>query len=55
MVAVIGTIGLEILLDMPGIGTVYFPVGGDGLIGGMGSALRILYRTKRLPGVIPLI
>jgi threonine dehydratase len=41
-----GTIGLEIFADCPDVETVYVPVGGGGLIGGVGSALR-----ARAPGV----
>ncbi len=37
-----GTIGLEILEDLPDVDTVIASVGGGGLIGGVGSALRAL-------------
>lgn len=35
-----GTIGLEILEDLPEVGTVVVPVGGGGLIAGIGTAVR---------------
>lgn len=46
-----GTIGLEIFHDMPDVETVYVPVGGGGLIGGIGSALKILKPSVRVVGV----
>lgn len=51
MIAGSGTIGLEIFQDMPEIDTVYVPVGGGGLIGGIGSALKILKPSVRVVGV----
>ncbi len=41
-----GTIALEILEELPGVRTVVLPVGGGGLLGGVGSVLR-----ARAPGV----
>ncbi len=35
-----GTIGLEILEQCPGVGTVYVPVSGGGLIGGIATAIK---------------
>lgn len=41
-----GTVGLEILEDEPGVGTIVLPVGGGGLLAGVGSIVR-----HRAPGV----
>lgn len=46
-----GTMGLEILEDMPDVETVFVPVGGGGLIAGVGSALKALRPSVRLVGV----
>lgn len=35
-----GTVGLEILEDLPDVGTIIVPVGGGGLLGGVGSIVR---------------
>jgi threonine dehydratase len=48
-----GTIALEILEDCPEVQTVFVPVGGGGLIGGIGSALKALRPNVRLIGVEP--
>lgn len=48
-----GTIGLEIIEDEPAVDTVYIPVGGGGLITGVGSALKALKPTVRLVAVEP--
>ena len=48
-----GTIGLEILADLPEVRTVYVPVGGGGLIGGVGSALKALRPDVRIVAVEP--
>ncbi len=48
-----GTIGLEILADLPEVRTVYVPVGGGGLIGGVGSALKALRPDVRVVAVEP--
>ena len=53
MIAGSGTIGLEIIKDMPDVETVYVPVGGGGLIGGIGSALKALRRNLRVVAVQP--
>jgi threonine dehydratase len=45
------TIGLEIFQDMPDVETVYVPVGGGGLISGIGSALKILKPSTKIIGV----
>lgn len=43
-----GTVALEILEDLPGVGTVLVPYGGGGLVGGIGSALRSLRPKTRV-------
>ncbi len=48
-----GTIGLEIIADLPEVDTVYVPVGGGGLIGGVGSALKALKPSVRIIAVQP--
>ncbi len=51
MIAGSGTIGLEIFHDMPDVDTVFVPVGGGGLISGIGSALKVLKPSLRVVGV----
>ncbi len=51
MIAGSGSIGLEIFQDMPDVETVYVPVGGGGLISGIGSALKALKASLRVVGV----
>ena len=46
-----GTIGLEILEDLPDVGTVVCPVGGGGLISGVAVALKSLRPRIRVLGV----
>jgi len=46
-----GTIGLEIIADLPDVETVYIPVGGGGLICGVGSTLKELKPSIRVVGV----
>ena len=48
-----GTIGLEIIADLPDVDTVYIPVGGGGLICGVGSALKELKPSVRVVAVEP--
>lgn len=48
-----GTIGLEILDEMPDVRTIFVPVGGGGLIGGIGSAVKALQPDVRVIGVEP--
>ncbi len=45
-----GTIGLEILEDLPGVNTIIVPVGG-GLIGGIAAAVKALRPETRVVGV----
>ena len=48
-----GTLGLEIVADLPEVQTVFVPVGGGGLIGGVGSALKALRPGVRVIAVEP--
>jgi threonine dehydratase len=48
-----GTIGLEILEDDPEVETIFVPVGGGGLIGGIGSAVKALNPSVRIVAVEP--
>jgi threonine dehydratase len=46
-----GTIGLEILEDLPGVTRVYVSIGGGGLITGVATALRAINPAIRVIGV----
>jgi threonine dehydratase len=46
-----GTLGLEILDQVPGVDTVVVPIGGGGLIGGVGTAVGELDADVRVVGV----
>jgi threonine dehydratase len=46
-----GTVGLEIAADLPEAGTLVVPVGGGGLIGGVGTVARALGSGVRVVGV----
>lgn len=48
-----GTIGLEILEDLPEVGTVISPVGGGGLISGVAAAIKLTNPKVRVIGVEP--
>jgi threonine dehydratase len=48
-----GTVGLEILEDLPDVGTVVVPIGGGGLIAGMALALKSRRPDVRVVGVEP--
>src|SRR6202030_1343528 len=48
-----GTIGLEILEDMPEVETVLAPVGGGGLISGVAAAIKLTNPKIHLIGVEP--
>lgn len=53
VIAGAGTVGLEIAADLPGAGTVLVPVGGGGLISGIGVATKALAPGIRVVGVEP--
>jgi threonine dehydratase len=48
-----GTMGLEILEDAPGVGTVIAAIGGGGLITGVGSAIKAIRPDVRILGAEP--
>ena len=48
-----GTIGLEILEDLPDVDTVIVPIGGGGLISGISLAVKSLRPSARVIGVEP--
>ena len=48
-----GTIGLEILEDLPGVGAALVPVGGGGLIAGIAGCLKRTVRAVKVYGVEP--
>jgi threonine dehydratase len=48
-----GTLGLEILEDVPDVDTVIVPVGGGGLIAGVGLAIKSIKPSVRIIGVEP--
>ncbi|MBV9574288.1 MAG: threonine/serine dehydratase [Acidobacteriales bacterium] len=48
-----GTVGLEILEDLPEVETVLVPVGGGGLISGVAAAIKLSKPTVKIVGVEP--
>jgi threonine dehydratase len=48
-----GTMGLEILEDLPGVAAVIAAIGGGGLISGLGSAIKALKPNVKVFGVEP--
>jgi threonine dehydratase len=48
-----GSLGLEIVEDCPDVATAYVPVGGGGLMGGVGTALKALKPDVRVVAVEP--
>lgn len=48
-----GTVGLEIVEDLPAVGTVLVPVGGGGLSAGVAAAVKLLRPEARVVGVEP--
>lgn len=48
-----GTIGLEILEDLPEVETVFAPVGGGGLISGVATAIKLTKPATKVIGVEP--
>ena len=53
LVAGQGTIGLEILEDLPDVDEVYVPIGGGGLISGIAVAIKEMRPSARVYGVEP--
>ena len=48
-----GSLGLEIMDDAPDIDAVFIPVGGGGLLGGVGSAIKAINSAVRIFAVEP--
>jgi threonine dehydratase len=48
-----GSLGLEIMDDAPDVDTVFIPVGGGGLLSGVGSAIKAVNPSVRLYAVEP--
>src|SRR6202790_5024320 len=48
-----GTIGLEILQDLPEVETVFAPVGGGGMISGVATAIKLSKPSIKVIGVEP--
>ena len=48
-----GSLGLEIMHDAPDVETVFIPVGGGGLMGGVGSAIKAINPSVRIYAVEP--
>jgi threonine dehydratase len=48
-----GSLGLEIMDDVPDVDTVFIPVGGGGLMGGVGSAIKAVNPSVRIYAVEP--
>lgn len=46
-----GTIGLEIMDDLPDVDTIVAPIGGGGLISGVAAAVKMLHPNVRIVGV----
>ncbi len=46
-----GTVGLEVVRDLPGVRTLVLPIGGGGLVGGVGTVARAVDPTIRVIGV----
>jgi len=49
-----GTVGLELLEQVPDLATVYVPMGGGGLIAGVSTALKLSNPSVRVIGVEPV-
>ena len=49
-----GTVGSEILEDLPAVDTVYVPIGGGGLIAGVAAAVKQRKSSTRVVGVEPV-
>jgi threonine dehydratase len=53
IIAGAGTLGLEILEDVPDVDVIIVPVGGGGLIAGVGTAVKALKPSVQIIGVEP--
>ena len=51
MIAGHGTIGLEVMEQVHGLETIYIPVGGGGLIAGVGSIIKMINPSVKVVGV----
>jgi threonine dehydratase len=49
-----GTIGLEILDDLPEVDAVFVPIGGGGLISGVATAIKLSKPSVKIVGVEPI-
>lgn len=49
-----GTIGLEILDDLPEVDAVFVPIGGGGLISGVATAIKLSKSSVKIIGVEPI-
>lgn len=49
-----GTIGLEILDDLPEVDVVFVPIGGGGLISGIATAIKLSQPAVKIVGVEPI-
>jgi threonine dehydratase len=49
-----GTVGVEIMSDLPDVDAVFLPVGGGGLASGVGSYIKLLRPKTAIIGVEPL-
>jgi threonine dehydratase len=49
-----GTVGLELLEQIPDLGTVFVPMGGGGLIAGVSAAIKLSRPEVRVVGVEPV-
>lgn len=50
-----GTIGLEILEDLPGVETIFVPIGGGGMISGIATAIKLSGSRAKVVGVEPAL
>jgi threonine dehydratase len=53
IIAGAGSVGLEVLEQLPAVGTVYVPLGGGGLASGVATALKLSRSAIRVIGVEP--
>jgi threonine dehydratase len=54
IIAGAGTVGLEILEDVPDVDVIIVPVGGGGLIAGVGAAVKAIKPSVKIIGVEPV-